>query len=93
MIGFAISAILLFINGFFVFTYVGTTIVYHIISFFMPHDDETFWTDEESEMIREFKSWIHSWDFLIVFLFMLLLVYYHANLVLMNVEDETLHYV
>jgi len=85
MIGFAISAILLFINSFLVFTYVAATIVYQIIIFFIPHDDETFWTVEESELILWFKSWIHSWKFLSVFFFMLVIVYYHANLVLMNV--------
>ena len=63
MIGFGLSLLGLIANLFFAVGYVGIVGLLHLTGLFLKSSDEdsNFWEDEETEIINDFKSWVHSW--------------------------------
>ena len=44
------------------------------------------------DVLNDFKSWIHSWPFLIAFGYLLTLAWFQISLIKQKREDETLYY-
>ena len=91
--GFFMSLFTLIANLFFLVGYVGVVVLLHITGWFLQKsEEEDFWEDEEMELINDFKSWIHSWPFMVAFIYLVVLAYYHIGLISMKKEDETMYY-
>ena len=93
MIWFAASLISLIVSLFHVIGYISLCLLLKIAGFISTMDEDSFWEDEETEMLNDFRSWLYCLPCCGMFVYMSALSYFQIQTIYMNREEEMMYYV